>query len=210
MGIKVILYEDLVHLRTSLASLIGGADGFELVASFENCNNVVRDIRSYQPDVVLMDIDMPGVNGIEGTKLIRQNFLSVEVLMLTVFDDDEKVFAAICAGASGYLLKKSSNEKILEAIQDVYHGGSPMTSSIARKVLRYFPAQTARADELNKLTQQEMNVLQLLSKGNSYKMVATELNISIDTVRTYIRRMYEKLQVHSVTGAIGKLNILHK
>lgn len=203
--IKIIIYEDLDHLRISLVSLLSGTDGFEVVASFGNCNNVVRDVNLYQPDVVLMDIDMPGTNGIDGLKLIKKQFPSIEVVMLTVFDEDEKVFKAICAGASGYLLKKSSNEKILEAIQDAYNGGSPMTSSVARKVLQYFPKQSAASEELNKLTEREMNVLNLLAKGFSYKMVAAELQISMDTVRTYIRRTYEKLQVHSVTEAISKI-----
>lgn len=203
--IKIIIYEDLDHLRTSLVSLLNGADGFEVLASFGNCNNVLRDMNLYQPDVVLMDIDMPGTNGIDGLKLIKKQFPSIEVVMLTVFDEDEKVFDSICAGASGYLLKKSSNEKILEAIQDVYNGGSSMTSSVARKVLQRYPKQAAASEELDKLTERETEVLNLLAKGFSYKMVAAELQISMDTVRTYIRRMYEKLQVHSVTEAISKM-----
>ncbi len=203
--IKVIIYEDLDHLRTSLVSLISGTDGFEVLASFRNCNNVIRDMNLYHPDVVLMAIDMPGTNGIDGLKLIRHHFHSIEVLMLTVFDEDEKVYDAICAGASGYLLKKSSNEKIVEAIQEVYNGCSPMTSSVARKILQRFPRQTAASEAMDKLSDREMEVLSLLAKGFSYKMVASALLISMDTVRTYIRRMYEKLQVHSVTEAISKM-----
>ena len=147
---------------------------------------------------------MPGINGIEGLKIISKTFPHVEVLILTVFDDDKNVFNAICAGASGYLLKKTSNEKILEAIEDVYNGGAPITSSIAKRILQHFPKQPTQNEELNKLTGREQQVLQVLSNGNSYKMVAAELNISIDSVRTYVRRMYEKLQVHSVTEAIHK------
>jgi DNA-binding NarL/FixJ family response regulator len=153
-----------------------------------------------------MDIGMPRLSGIEGIKIIRRYFPHIEVIILTVFDDNEHVFDAICAGASGYLLKKTSNEKILESIVDVYNGGAPITSSIAKKVLKHFPKQASQNEELNKLTPREQEVLQLFMNGNSYKMVASALNISIDSVRTYVRRMYEKLQVHSVTEAIHKAN----
>jgi DNA-binding NarL/FixJ family response regulator len=204
VAIKVLIYEDDQSLRESLCALIHTNQLFELTGAFDNCNSAAEDVKTLEPDIVLMDINMPGISGIEGVKLIRKYFPHVEVLMLTVFDDDENVFNAICAGASGYLLKKTSNEKILEAIEDVYNGGAPITSSIAKKILQHFPKQPAQDEQLNKLTVREQQVLQLLSNGNSYKMVASQLNISIDSVRTYVRRMYEKLQVHSVTEAIHK------
>ena len=151
-----------------------------------------------------MDIEMAGVNGIEGLKIIRKNFPEVNVLMLTVFEDNDRVFEAICAGATGYLLKKTPPIKILDAIRDVVDGGAPMTSSIARKVLQLFPRQPARSEEIDKLTHREQQVLQLLVNGYSYKMIAAELKVTLETVRTYIKRMYEKLRVHSVTEAINK------
>ncbi len=204
MAIKILIYEDAELLRESLSLLIEKNSPFELTGAFENCNNVKEEVETLEPDVVIMDIGMPGISGIEGAAIIRKHFPHVEVLMLTVFDDDENVFNAICAGASGYLLKKTSNEKILEAIEDVYNGGAPITSSIAKRILQHFPKQPSQNEDLNKLTIREQQVLQLLSNGNSYKMVASQLNISIDSVRTYVRRMYEKLQVHSVTEAIHK------
>jgi DNA-binding NarL/FixJ family response regulator len=204
MAIKIVIYEDTLPLRESLSALIEKNPPFELTGAFENCTSVKEDIAALQPDIVLMDIGMPGISGIEGVKIIRKFFPHVEVLMLTVFDDDENIFNAICAGAAGYLLKKTSNEKILEAIQDVYNGGAPITSSIAKRILQHFPKQASQREEINKLTTREQQVLQLLANGNSYKMVASELNISIDSVRTYVRRLYEKLQVHSVTEAIHK------
>lgn len=204
MPIKVIIYEDNNFLRESLSSLINSADSFELCGAYENCNEVEAQVEVLKPDVVLMDIEMTGVNGIEGLKIIRKNFPKVNVLMLTVFEDNDRVFEAICAGATGYLLKKTPPAKILEGIREVSEGGAPMTSSIARKVLELFPKQPARSEEIDKLTQREQQVLQLLVNGYSYKMIAGELNVTLETVRTYIKRMYEKLRVHSVTEAINK------
>lgn len=204
MPINVIIYEDNSFLRDSLSSLISSAEGFALCGAYENCNEVEAQVAVLKPDVALMDIEMAGVNGIEGLKLIRKNFPEVNVLMLTVFEDNERVFEAICAGATGYLLKKTPPLKILDAIRDVVDGGAPMTSSIARKVLQLFPRQPARSEEIDKLTQREQQVLQLLVNGYSYKMIAAELNVTLETVRTYIKRMYEKLRVHSVTEAISK------
>lgn len=204
MQVKIIIYEDNHFLRESLSSLISNADGFELCGAYENCNEVEAQVDVLKPDVVLMDIEMAGVNGIEGLKIIHKKFPAVNVLMLTVFEDNERVFEAICAGANGYLLKKTPPAKILEAIRDVAEGGAPMTSSIARKVLELFPKQPARSEEVDKLTRREQQVLQLLVDGYSYKMIASELKVTLETVRTYIKRMYEKLHVHSVTEAINK------
>jgi DNA-binding NarL/FixJ family response regulator len=204
VAIKVLIYEDDQSLRESLCALIHTNTLFELTGAFDNCNSAKEDVKALEPDIVLMDINMPGISGIEGVKIIRKYFPHVEVLMLTIFEDDENVFNAICGGASGYLLKKTSNEKILEAIEDVYNGGAPITSSIAKKILHLFPKKTSPSQEINKLTVREQQVLQLFANGNSYKMVAAQLNISIDSVRTYVRRMYEKLHVHSVTEAIHK------
>ena len=204
MPVKVLIYEDNQYLRESLSSLISNAGEFELCGAYENCNEVEAQVDVLKPDVVLMDIEMTGVNGIEGLKIIRKKFPAVNVLMLTVFEDNDRVFEAICAGATGYILKKTPPKKILESIEDVHNGGAPMTSNIARKVLELFPKQPSRSEEIDKLTQREQQVLQLLINGYSYKMIAAELKITLETVRTYIKRMYEKLHVHSVTEAINK------
>lgn len=204
MPVHVIIYEDNNFLRESLSSLITKAEGFELCGAYENCNEVEAQVDVLKPNVILMDIEMAGVNGIEGLKIIRKKFPDVNVLMLTVFEDNDRVFEAICAGATGYLLKKTPPAKILDAIRDVVDGGAPMTSSIARKVLQLFPKQPARSEEIDKLTHREQQVLQLLVNGYSYKMIAAELQVTLETVRTYIKRMYEKLRVHSVTEAISK------
>ncbi len=204
MPIRILLYEDNAALRDSLRILLSGLDQFDLVGAFGDCLNIENEVRRFEPDVILMDIDMPGRNGIEGAFLAKKVNPSAEVLMLTVFDDNDKVFQAVCAGASGYLLKKTPPVKILEAIEDIYNGGAPMTPSIARKVLELFPRQPAVNTELDKLTPREQGVLRSLAAGNSYKMVADDLDISIDTVRTHIKRIYEKLHVHSVAEAIAK------
>lgn len=204
MPIRILIYEDNAPLRDSLRILLSGLDQFDLVGAFGDCLNIENEIRQLDPDVILMDIDMPGRSGIEGAYLAKQVNPATEVLMLTVFDDNDKVFHALCAGASGYLLKKTSPSKILEAIEDIYNGGAPMTPSVARKVLDLFPRQPAVNAELDKLTPREQGVLRSLSGGNSYKMVADDLSISIETVRTHIKRIYEKLHVHSVAEAIAK------
>lgn len=204
MPIRILIYEDNAALRDSLRILFAGLDQFDLTGAFGDCLNIEEEVRRYDPDVILMDIDMPGRSGIEGAYLAKQVNPATEVLMLTVFDDNDKVFQAVCAGASGYLLKKTPPAKILEAIEDIYNGGAPMTPVIARKVLELFPRAPAVNTELDKLTPREQAVLRSLSGGNSYKMVADDLGISIETVRTHIKRIYEKLHVHSVAEAIAK------
>lgn len=205
MVIRTLIYEDNTDLRGALAALIGGTDGYELTGAFGHCLEVVAQVAALHPDVVLMDIDMPGISGIEGVARLKKAHPKVEALMLTVFDDDDRVFEAICAGASGYLLKKTPPARILEAIIEVTQGGAPMSPVIARKVLQLFPGKPAARDaDLDKLTTREMEVLQTLSRGFSYKMVAAELGIGIETVRTYVKRIYEKLSVHSVSEAIAK------
>lgn len=205
MPIRTLLYEDSTDLRGALAALIGGTEGFELTGAFDNCMGVVEQVAALRPDVVLMDIDMPGMSGIEGVARLKKAHPNVEALMLTVFDDDDRVFQAVCAGASGYLLKKTTPERILEALREVTDGGAPMSPVIARKVLQLFPGKPAERDaDLEKLSVREMEVLKTLARGFSYKMVAAEMDIGIETVRTYVKRIYEKLQVHSVSEAIAK------
>ena len=203
--IRILIYEDDIPFRDTLSILINGTEGFELKGAFENCDHIATHISKFQPDVVLMDISMQGTNGLEGLRIIRGYDPNIPVLMLTVFDDNENIVHAVCNGASGYLLKKTPPSKIIEAIQEVYNGGAPITSSIAKKVLQMFPKTPARSAEIDKLTTREQQILQLLMKGFSYKMISAELSITIETVRTHIKRIYEKLHVHSASEAFVKI-----
>ncbi len=203
--IKVVIYEDDPAFRDTLCILVNGTEDYELKGAFENCNNIADQLKKLQPDVILMDISMPGTDGLEGLRIVRGNAPSTQVLMFTIFDDNENIFKAICNGASGYLLKKSPPSKIIEAIREVHEGGAPITSSIARKILELFPRTPARSTEIDKLAAREQEILGLLMKGYSYKMIAGELTISVETVRTHIKRIYEKLHVHSAQEAIAKI-----
>ncbi len=206
MATKIVIYEDNHDLRESLNALLNGSAGFEVIGAFTNCSNILVQIAHLQPDVILMDIDMPGTNGIEGLKIVNAKFPSINVIMLTVFETNEHIFDAIRAGAVGYLLKKSSPVEIIKAIEDVQNGGTVMTPSIARKVLQFFPKEPIKKEEsteLEKLTEREMEVMTLLTKGFTYRMAAYELGIGTETVRTYIKRIYNKLQVHSNTEAVA-------
>jgi len=202
--IKVLLYEDNAQLREGLTMLISGSDGFEVVAAFKNCNSVVEEVEAYRPDVILMDIDMPGINGIEGLKRLREYNREVKVLMLTVFDDNKNVFQAISNGANGYILKKTPPSKLLEYISEAQSGGAPMTASIATQVLKMFSSMNNEKGEDYNLSEREKQVLQLLVDGYSYKMIAGEMFISIDTVRSHIKKIYEKLHVNSKSEAVAK------
>ncbi|MFA5330199.1 MAG: response regulator transcription factor [Prolixibacteraceae bacterium] len=202
--IRVLIYEDNPQLREGLTMLIDGSDGFNVVASYKNCNNIIPELDAWNPDVILMDIDMPGVNGIEGLKKIRELNQDVKVLMLTVFDDNKNVFESLKNGANGYLLKKTPPAKLLEYIGDVASGGAPMTSSIATQVLKMFAEIPQQANNEYNLSDREKQVLQLLVNGYSYKMIANDMFIAIDTVRSHIKKIYEKLQVNSKSEAVAK------
>ena len=206
MEIKVAIFEDNKLLRESLQQLINSADVMACTGAFADANKLVRNIELANPDVVLMDIDMPGVSGIEAVSIIKDKFPAIKILMQTVFEDNDKIFAAICAGASGYMLKKTTPAKMIEAIQETYLGGAPMTASVATKVLQMFrvhlPADTK--NEFIDLSEREKEILTLLVKAKSYKTIASECFISIDTVGTHVRHIYEKLQVHSKSEAVVK------
>lgn len=202
--IKVLIYEDNPQLREGLTMLIDGSDGFTVLASFKNCNNVLEEVEAFQPDVIMMDIDMPGTNGIEGLKLIRQKNTEVKILMLTVFDDNKNVFEAIRNGANGYILKKTPPAKLLEYIAEAASGGAPMTASIATQVLKMFSDINNPKSEDYNLSEREKEVLQFLVNGYSYKMIASEMFIAIDTVRSHIKKIYEKLHVNSKSEAVAK------
>ena len=202
--IRVALFDDNDLLRDSVSMLLQDAPGFKLVGSFQDCNRIVEDVKTVGPDVVIMDIDLPGISGIEAVKQIRKNFPEVQVLMQTVFDHEEKVFAAIQAGASGYILKNAESGNLLEAIKEVYRGGVPMTPSIARKVLQQFQTMHAPVTEDYGLSPREREVLALLVQGLSYKMISDKLSISYDTVRAHMKKIYDKLHVSSMTEAVAK------
>jgi len=202
--IKVIYYEDNANLREGISFLIQSTSQLDLLATFSNADTVKTDTEELKPDVILMDIDMPGVNGIEGLKRVRSVNATVKILMLTVFDNEEKIFKAIRNGASGYLLKHTPPSEIIESIFDVNKGGSPMTANVARKVLQYFQSQPKAHKEDYNLSDRELQIVKGLVSGYSYKAIASELFISIDTVRSHIRRIYEKLHVNSKTEAVLK------
>jgi len=202
--IKVLIYEDNTQLRDVISILLNGTDGFEMVGAFANCSNILDDCDALKPDVILMDINMPGCNGIEGLKLLRTKYSDIKVLMLTVFDDNNNIFESIRNGANGYLLKKTQPARLLEYIQDAQSGGAPMTSSIASQVLKMFSATHSSVRHDWDLSEREKSVLNLIVQGYSYKLIAAELFISLDTVRSHIRKIYEKLHVNSKSEAVAK------
>lgn len=202
MALSIVMFEDNELLRESLQSMIVANQKLHCAGAYANVLNVEAQVHEHRPDLIFMDIDMPGMSGIEGVRKIRALNLDVPIMMLTVFDDNQHVFDAICAGASGYLLKKHISSKLYSAIDELLEGGAPMSPSIARMVIAAMH-QKPKPNPYN-LTPRETEILTSLSKGNSYKLIAAELNISMDTVRTHIKKIYEKLQVHSQTKAVSK------
>ena len=203
--LKVAIYEDNPALRASLVALIRCEPGFELTGNYPNPATILKDLEENKPDVVLMDIEMPIMTGIEAVALVHKKFPEIKVVMQTVFDDDHKVFHSICNGAVGYMLKNTLPSLIIDSIRLAAEGGAPMTPSIATKVLTLFRQQHVPRDKADSdLSIREKEILSSLTKGNSYKMIALELAISIDTVRFHIKNIYEKLHVHSMTEAVSK------
>jgi DNA-binding NarL/FixJ family response regulator len=204
--IRVTIFEDIREIRDLLAETIRVAEELILTGAYPNANEVVKIIRRDKPDVVLMDIQMPGITGIEAVQQIKAAFPDVQILMQTVFEDNARIFASICAGASGYILKDSSPERYIEAIIEVSQGGSPMPPVIARKVWTMFQQQnqTFAKEEYKELSVNERKVLDCLVKGMSYKLIADECSISISTVNFHLKNIYRKLHVNSATEAISK------
>ena len=203
--IRVAIFEDNNSLREGLYQLVNGSNGFSCVGAYPDCQGILKNIELVQPDVVLMDIEMPGISGIEGVKMIREKFPQIKILMQTIFEENEKIFASICAGASGYILKNTPSSRILESIKETFEGGAPMSPSIATKVLKMVqqPNGFSKTDSFN-LSEREKEILSCLVKGMSYKMIGDACFISIDTVRGHIRNIYEKLHVHSKSEAVAK------
>jgi DNA-binding NarL/FixJ family response regulator len=204
--ISVAIFEDNKHLRETFVLLINATEGFNCTGAYVDANNAVNDLEACPADIVLMDIEMPGINGIKATKLIKKHLPQVQVLIQTVFVEDEYIFNAICSGASGYILKSTTPEGYLQAIKDVESGGSPMTPGIARRVIELFKhnLQPIEAVDEYQLTAQEKKVLELLVQGKSYKLIASTLFVALDTIKSHIRNIYAKLKVHSGTEAVSK------
>ena len=204
MAIRVMIYDDNKGRQDALRLLLSNTTDMEFIGAKENCNEVEEDMIVFEPDVVLMDIDMPGVNGIEGLKIIRKTAPNVYVIMQTVFEDEEKILTAITSGANGYFLKQTSSLKLIEGIRDVLDGGAPMTPSVAKKVLEVFKLQANTNKNPFDLSEREIDILTMLTKGMSYKMIADSAGITFHTVNGHLKKIYEKLQVHSATEAVAK------
>jgi DNA-binding NarL/FixJ family response regulator len=204
MPITVSIVEDDARVRESLSRLISRAEGFKCVSHYPDAESALADIPQRKPEVVLMDINLPGMSGIDAVAQLKGACPEIQVVMLTVYENTDQIFRALASGASGYLLKQTPPEELLSAVKEVHRGGSPMTSHIARKVVQSFqqPAQTNKPME--GLSPREQEVLEYLAKGFLYKEIADQLSISFETVHTYIRRIYEKLHVRSRTEAVAK------
>jgi len=210
--IQVALVEDDPGVRANLVAILNGASGFHCQAAYPDADAALKGIPANRPDVVLMDINLPGMLGTECVRRIQSLAPGLPILMLTVYDDSEQVFKSLMAGATGYLLKRTSKDRLLEAIREVHEGGAPMSRQIARRVVQFFqqidqmpaPTQPARSPEIAALTEREEQVLAGLAKGHLYKEIADQLKISFETVRTHVRSIYDKLHVHSRTEAVLK------
>ncbi len=204
MAITVSIVEDSDRFRTTMARVLDRAEGFKCLSHYPNAEEALKRLPQDKPDVVLMDINLPGMNGVECVRQLKQLLPTVQVMMLTVYEDTENIFNALAAGATGYMLKRTPQAQLLEAVKEVHRGGSPMTTHIARKVVLSFQKAAATASPTENLSPREQEVLDCLAQGFLYKEIAEKLGISYETVHTYIRRIYEKLQVRTRTEAVAK------
>jgi len=202
--ISVSIVDDEKQLRQSITTFVGGSPGFRCVSAYPSAEAALEGLPKDKPDVVLMDINLGGMNGIECVQRLKTFVPEMQIIMLTVYEDTDQIFKALAAGATGYLLKRSSPTRLLQAIREVQSGGSPMSSSIARKVVASFQKSSQAGEGKVHLSPREEMVLSCLAKGLTYKQIADQLAISIDTIRTYLRRIYEKLHVQSRTEAVAK------
>src|SRR5580765_7163132 len=204
MPITVSIVEDNDKLRGTLARVLNRAHGFSCVSDYSNAEDALKDLPNVKSEVVLMDINLPGMNGVECVRQLKQLIPTIQVMMLTVYEDTENIFNALAAGATGYMLKRTPRDELLEAIREVHRGGSPMTTHIARKVVQSFQQIPASTQPTENLSPREQEVLDCLAQGFLYKEIAEKLSISYETVHTYIRRIYEKLQVRTRHEAVAK------
>jgi len=204
MQIKVAIVDDDEGIRSSLSALLKRASGYKLVGEYANAETAIKEIPQALPDVVLMDINMPGMKGYDCVRQLKEAHPTIQFLMLTVYEDSDSLFNSLRAGASGYLLKRTAAARLLEAVRDVYDGGAPMSPQLARRVVQFFSKPPAQDAGIARLTPAEREFLDQLAKGYAYKEIADRMNISIDTVRSYVRTVYEKLHVHSRTEAVVK------
>jgi DNA-binding NarL/FixJ family response regulator len=204
MSIKVAIVDDDEGIRTSLAAMIRRTPALRLAGDYADAESALKEIPDRPPDVVLMDINLPGMKGYDCVRQLKAVVPKVQFLMLTVYEDSDSLFNSLKAGASGYLLKRTASVRLLEAIRDVHAGGSPMTPQLARRVVQFFASPAEGDAQLSRLTTGEKDFLDQLAKGYAYKEIGDRMNISIDTVRSYVRTVYEKLHVHSRTEAVVK------
>jgi DNA-binding NarL/FixJ family response regulator len=202
--IKVCIVEDNTDMRQSVAQVLNSAPGMQCVSTYANAETAVNDLPARKPDVALVDINLPGMNGIECVSRLKTKLPQLQVLMLTRYEQSDMIFDSIRAGASGYLLKRTSAMELVQAVEQVHSGGAPMTMQIARKVINYFRQIQKPSSDVEKLTPREQEVLALLANGSLYKQIASDLQISINTLRAHIRTIYDKLHVHSRTEATVK------
>lgn len=202
MPIKILIYDDNLDLREGICHLLRLREEYEVVGDFGDARNVVKEVLDLKPDVIVMDIEMPGISGVEAVKKIRAIDRNAQIIMLTVFDDQGHIFEALQSGANGYLLKRNASDRLVQSIEEVLSGGAPMSPSIARMVISEM--QQRKPQENYQLSNREKEILKSLATGNSFKLIASDLQISLETVRTHIKRIYEKLHVHSQIEAVSK------
>jgi DNA-binding NarL/FixJ family response regulator len=202
MPTKILIYDDNRDLREGICHLLRLREEYEVVGEFGDAVNVAAEVSALKPDVILMDIEMPGITGVEAVKKIRKIDRNAQIIMLTVFDDQGHIFEALQSGANGYLLKRNASDRLVQSIEEVLSGGAPMSPSIARLIISEM--QFRKPQEDYQLSGREKEILKSLSTGNSFKLIASDLQISLETVRTHIKKIYEKLQVHSQVEAVSK------
>jgi len=202
--LNVVIFEDNAHLRDSLCILMSTSANFKVTSAYADTRNLLKNIEQNVPDLIIMDIEMPGMNGIEATRIIKQNYPQVRIMILTVFDDDAKIFHSLCAGGSGYLLKSSTPDQILQGLKDVYHSGASLSPAVAERMVRFFQNNISFEKPDYSLTIKEKELLHHMVDGKSYKMISDAMKISLETVKFHIKNIYRKLHVNSSSEAIVK------
>jgi DNA-binding NarL/FixJ family response regulator len=201
---RVAIVEDVEEIRSGLALLVNGSEGFACAAAYRTMEDAIAGIRTSQPDVVLVDIGLPGMSGIDGIRILKREFPNILSIVLSVYGDDDRIFNALCAGACGYLLKKTPSGQLVQAIREAVAGGSPISPEVARRIVDLFRQFRPLSQPEHELTPHELRLLRLLINGHNYKTAAAELNVSVNTISFHIRHIYEKLQVHSKSEAVAK------